>query len=158
MEHTNHRNKHFDKSIEQQYTILALITAAVCMLVGVGIYASAREHILFLEWIGWHGKPCTSTSVWTDWVIYSLPDGLWYLALLLTMDVLRRKASTSKLGRALSTTMMAIAILLPYTLEYAQHLHIIDGTYDRLDILTYCLTLFLFYICKTNSLFLSCFK
>lgn len=147
---------HYPSIEYKRYAVFALVSAAICLLSGVLVYACAREHILFLEWIGWHGVHYTSHEHWKDWVVYNLPDGLWYIALLLTMDVLRRMSQVSMLGKGLSWGMMVIAILLPYVLEYAQKYHIIAGTFDYADVLTYCITLLLYFVlCKTNFLFLS---
>lgn len=142
-----------DKSIVDHYALYSLILAAICLLVGIGIYALAREHILFLECIGWQGVYYTSKSRLMDWVVYNLPDGLWYVALLLLLDVMGRHSQSNRVGRITSTLMMTIAMLLPFVLEYAQKYGAVAGTFDYADILTYCITLILFIVlCKTKLL------
>lgn len=140
-------------------TAYALTAATLCMLLGVGIYACAREHILFMEYVGWHGRHYTSGGIWADWIVYSLPDGLWYMALLLSMVSLGHAYQSSQTERRLSNAMLTIAILLPFLLEFLQKIHIVSGTFDYIDVITYCLTLLIFIsLCKAKSLYLLCCK
>lgn len=139
-------------------TICAIVGAIVCMVLGVIIYASTRENILFMDWLGISGKHYISKGLFVDWIVYSVPDGLWYMALLLVMGSLGRLSQSSQLGRLISMGMMTIAILLPFLLEFAQRAHVIPGTFDYIDILTYSFTLIIYLVlCKTNFLyFLHC--
>ena len=81
-------------------------------------------------------------TVWGYWLVYCLPDGLWYLALLLVQQQMVYAKSV------VSRAIFAAAIALPFVLEGLQAARLIPGTFDYMDILTYLLTLILFICLK----------
>lgn len=125
------------------------IVPIACLVTGTVIYLLFRKDIMFMSWVGVEGRHVdVSDSVFREWVVYSLPDGLWYMALLLAeLEFTQRRC-------ALSIVLFAIAVIFPFVLEILQLTNIIPGTFDWLDIATYCLTLIIFTSCKRKKLYL----
>lgn len=125
------------------------IIAILCLIIGAAIYALCRVDIIFLEVINdpfrlMKYSPSTSKAYY--FIVYCLPDMLWYMSLLLIQHQLLTNLRASKI-------VLYIAIILPFILEGLQYLQIIPGTFDWWDTLCYLLTLILF-LCVKN-LFLS---
>lgn len=131
------------------------IGASVCLVIGFIIYCLSREHILFMDWLGIQGAYINTHHPIVKWTIYCLPDGLWYMALLLLMDMLYQIFGDISNGRIMVFSFMSLSVILPFALELAQKWHIISGTYDIVDIITYLITLFLFVLCEKKVLFSS---
>lgn len=134
------------------------ICAITCLIIGFVIYCVSRSHILFMDWIGIQGTVPVLESAISKWVVYCLPDALWYMALLLLMDILCQKYKDISGHQTVPIIMMSLAILLPFILEFAQKINLIAGTYDILDIFTYLITFLLILICKRNYFLLALFK
>lgn len=125
------------------------IIAILSLIIGAAIYALCRVDILFLEIIDdpfKYMKCIPNKSVISYFIVYCLPDMLWYISLLLIQYKLGINLRASKI-------ILYIAISLPFILEGLQYLHVIHGTFDWWDMLCYLLTLILF-LCVKN-LFLS---
>lgn len=134
------------------------LVALTCLVIGFVIYCTSRSHVLFLDWLGIVGSTPVLQNKIGEWLIYCLPDGLWYMSLLLTMSILCRWYKTMSDYSFWPILMMTVAILLPFLLEIAQEIHLIAGTFDWMDIFTYLLTLISFLVCTRNYFLLPLFK
>lgn len=134
------------------------LCALACLIIGLAIYCVSRSHILFMDWIGIQGTVPVLKGAISKWFVYCLPDGLWYIALLLLMNILCTKYKDISGHQMVPIIMMLLAVILPFFLEFAQKKNIISGTYDILDILTYLITFLLLLICKRNYFLLALFK
>lgn len=131
-------------------TIIRFFISTFFLIVGTGIYFVFRSPIRIFEILGIVQDQIirlNTQNIFAYFLIYCLPDALWYMSLLLLQ--------TSFLGgkRFLNRLLIIIAIVLPFLLEIFQHFEIISGTFDWYDILTYCLTL-IFYLLCLKKLFL----
>lgn len=131
------------------------IIASICLIAGALLYVTSRENILFLDLLNIHSAPSLSLKTgnpFMNWVVFSLPDGLWYWALLLIQSgLLNRKSFVSRLC-------MYVAVVLPFLIEVLQAYHLIRGTFDWIDIITYLFTLILFLLCVGKDSLLSVCK
>ena len=121
--------------------IYIVLGAILLLLIGTGIYFFFRSPIIAFNIF--HIAPDkyiagNTNNPFIYFVVYCLPDALWYMSLLLTQTFFLKE--TGWLNRLL----VGIAISLPFLLEISQHFGLISGTFDWLDIITYCLTLILF--------------
>lgn len=110
---------------------------------GAIIYLIARHDIIFLRWI-----PASVINSFQEYnfddktafgyiIVYCLPDGLWYGALLLLQSTLIGKSYASKV-------IYRISIALPFVWEILQIHNAVPGTFDPLDLCMYLVILFLF--------------
>ena len=118
--------------------------AILCLLVGVGLYVFFRPDALFVTMLNIPTPSCSLTPHY--FILYCLPDGLWYFALLILQYSLLQKNKMSKL-------LLYFAVALPFVLECMQALGWFWGTFDWYDILTYSITLIVFIICVRNPFF-----
>lgn len=125
------------------------IFALASLLAGAIIYITCRTHIIFVEWLHMDAFPswqANTSNPFIYWLVFCLPDGLWYLALLLIQQRLLIKKSF--ISRICAIT----AVLSPFVIEWFQALHWMRGTFDWFDIITYLLILIIFLLCvKRNS-------
>ena len=121
--------------------VLFIVLSALCF--GVLIYATTRTDALYLnQWTSHLSggalkeffQPFLSTISIPQWIIYSLPDGLWMLALMMLMMLIWNFKLHHK-----SLPWLAGAFMTGILFETAQGLHWISGTFDINDI--YCLCL-----------------
>lgn len=75
-----------------------------------------------------------------NWIIYNLPDGLWFYALLSTLSIVWKEYSSKYF-----VMWLLLAIILTYLSEISQAFHIIPGTFDWYDLLAYTIALLIFY-------------
>lgn len=68
---------------------------------------------------------------WT-WIVYNLPDGLWAFSFVGCVILIQKKARSQYLGRWLC---LCLAIMVLF--EFAQHIDLIRGTADLLDVAFY---------------------
>lgn len=116
------------------------ILSFLLLFLGACIYAFFRENIVFLNLIQDPFIPykvLNGDSISFYIIRYCLPDALWYGALLL----IQHKFLTNNI---VSKICLYVSIILPFFIETLQYLHILSGTFDCLDILSYLLTLILF--------------
>lgn len=131
------------------------ITLSLILLIfGTSIYLFFRQDVVFLSWISKDvldflkndiPKIDNSDSLLVYFMLYCLPDALWYAALL-TIQI-----PFYKYG-AVNRFLTLVGILLPFVLEVLQYLMIIRGTFDLLDILTYLSTLIIITLCDRKCL------
>lgn len=117
------------------------------LVIGASIYAFFRVNIIFFDYFG---DPFISIKILLKDTFlynifrYSLPDALWYGALLLIQNNIASKHIISKF-------LFYISVCLPFLLEILQYYRVIPGTFDIVDIIIYLLTLILF-LCLRKKL------
>lgn len=132
------------------HSLIVFCISIILLLIGTGIYFIFRTPIRVFEMIGMSQYKIVTLDTqnpFNYFLIYCLPDALWYMALLLPQIFFF-------LGKGLFNRLFVVmAIILPFLLEILQHFNIIIGTFDWYDILTYCSTLVLYLLC-VKKLFL----
>lgn len=125
------------------------LISVISVAIGTLIYCVWRTDIVFLDWIGVEGNVVsTYRHPLLYWIVYCLPDGLWYMALLCLQKSLYNPSVVW------SKIVLYCAILLPFILEFGQLLNWLPGTFDKWDMITYLLTLFIFVLlCKRKKSF-----
>lgn len=127
------------KLIRSRYIGIAILA----IIIGGLIYLLFRseQHVLvrmtlnsFLGNVLASVRTQTLTWVISDWIIFSLPDGLWLLSYILTMKFIW-KDNFNEVGFIFISIMPISALLL----EFLQIIHICPGTFDFLDIVAYVL-------------------
>ncbi len=130
------------------HNLLIILTISfILLLLGTGIYFTFRTPIRVFEMLGITQCQIVileSKNLYNYFLVYCLPDALWYMSLLLLQTFFL--AGKGLLNRLL----IIIAIILPFLLEIFQYFEIISGTFDWYDILTYCLTLIFYLLCLKN--------
>lgn len=130
------------------------ILASTMLALGGLIYILFREEVIFTSWLRTTlhiNPPICGHIVDGDTIVgyiilFSLADALWYGALLLFDLLLRSDTLYSRVITLLTTS-------FPFIFELLQLCHIIPGTFDCFDILTYLLTLILFLLCSKKFYF-----
>jgi len=132
--------------------------ALLLLVVGVGIYATCRQDVIFLApfretkfleliKINIHYQ---SGNYFTYFLLFCLADVLWYIALLLLQKQYYNRSVANKI-------LFYFAAALPFILEFLQYFKVIAGTFDIVDIIFYLLTFLIFLIIwKRNQLVLFC--
>jgi hypothetical protein len=98
------------------------------LCIGTGIYAVSRPEGTLLSVAFRHGHIHLP-----KWIEYNLPDGLWLFALLNLLQLVWDKPGCFLQLLFWSTVTTALAIVT----EFLQGAHIIKGTFDTMDILSY---------------------
>ena len=87
-------------------------------------------------------RPLIDVQYIPDWILFNLPDGLWTYALM-SFTLLLWQDTPSVFG---AKFWIITAFSLGIALEFGQYLHLIKGTFDWFDVLTYlifnCLSIF----------------
>ena len=134
---------------------MAIILASVTLLVGAMIYVLFRPtHLLMFDWIDNIGLMDLVSRIRPnlkdvpDWVVYSLPDGLWMFSYCLFIGCIW----DFDLKR--SFYVLSILPVFAVTNEIMQHNHLVPGTFDWMDVVAF-LTAYavgVFYIfCSSNK-------
>lgn len=126
-----------------------IIFVVACLLLGTGIYylfrtpiiAFAKLHITQVDI-----QIVNKDNPFIYFLIYCLPDALWYMSLLLVQTLFFKEKGW------LNRLLVGTAISLSFLLETGQYFGFISGTFDLYDILTYCITLILFICLRKISL------
>lgn len=129
----------------KKYNAIILFVSIVLLMIGIGIYSIFRTPIRVFEVLGipqYHIVVLDTKNPFNYFLVYCLPDALWYMSLLLLQTYFLAEKWV------LNRLLIIIAIILPFLLEIFQYFKIILGTFDWYDILTYCLTLILFLCLK----------
>jgi hypothetical protein len=74
-----------------------------------------------------------------NWVIYNLPDGLWFYALISTLALIWDDKSSKYFNFWFFS-----AIILSYLSEFFQALHLIPGTFDWRDLFAYSIAVIIY--------------
>lgn len=121
------------------------------LFLGAFIYAIFRQDVLFCSWIPFEILARIKIDIsyqdchWIIyWVVFCLPDALWYASQIVIQTVLHKEKMTSWL--------LGFTLLLPFIYEIMQAINLIPGTFDWLDVFTYLLTLIVVMLCQKNYL------
>ncbi len=127
--------------------------SSTLLIAGALIYALFRQEVLFLTHIpsdllskikiDIDYNNCTAV---TYFLIFCLPDALWYAALLIFQSALLEKNITAKF-------VFIVSVLLPFIYEMMQKASLIPGTFDWMDIFTYLLTLLILFLCQRKHFY-----
>lgn len=122
------------------------------LLAGTLIYATCRQDAMFLMSVD--SELLAKIKVEIDYAdcnifaymaLFSLPDALWYMALLVFQLGLCSEGLLAKI-------VFGASIALPFVLEVLQKYGVMPGTFDWLDILIYSLTFTIFVLCQQKRL------
>jgi len=108
------------------------------IFIGILIYALFRG-IYIIDPNSYY-FPLFSNNV-PDWILYNLPDGLWFFSLLETVWFIWKGVFSRSF-----LIWIFLCCCLAATSEYLQLINFIPGTYDWLDLLTYFLATSIFLI------------
>ena len=118
--------------------VRTVILATASLLCGAMIYIMFRHtHLLMLNWIDSIGMMGLVNSIrpalWTtpEWVVYSLPDGLWMFSYCLFIGYIW--------DFDLKKCFLLLTILPIYAVsnEIMQYFHIVSGTFDWMDMFAF---------------------
>ncbi|HUR31485.1 MAG TPA: hypothetical protein VMZ69_08620 [Saprospiraceae bacterium] len=122
--------------MQNRWKVIIISTAS--LLLGALLYSATRSESIYLnQFVSQFGdgavlrffqKLIHNTDI-PEWIIYSLPDGLWMFALILLILMLW----DFKLNKG-SFLWVIIAFFLGILFEALQGLHIVRGTFDIIDI------------------------
>ena len=131
--------------------------ALLLLIVGSGIYATCRQNVFFLvpfrgtkflEWIK-IDVHYQNGNIFTYFLLFCLPDVLWYIALLLLQIPFYNRSRTNKI-------FFYVAASLPFIFEFLKYIKVISGTFDIVDIIFYLVTFLIFlFIWKRKQLIIS---
>jgi len=122
--------------------------AILLLLIGGGIYATCRQDVIFLapfretnflDFLKIDISYCDG-NILTYFLLFCLPDILWYAALLLLSK------HFYNCGSIVNKILFYFTISLPFLFEILQYLKILSGTFDIVDIFFYSLTILFFII------------
>lgn len=123
------------------------------LITGALIYAFLRQDILFLTFIPSDllakikiDIDYSNCTIVTYFIIFCLPDALWYAALLIFQSGLSEKDIAAK-------SVFIASVLLPFIYEMMQKTGQIPGTFDWMDIFTYTLTLLILLLCQRKQFY-----
>ena len=119
---------------------LALITITLSLILGAFTYFMTRSESVYLnQWMVDFGlgsvlqffQAQVNNADIPHWMIYSLPDALWMLALTLFILMIW----DFKLHKR-SIPWIALAIIIGILFEIAQRFHMIPGRFDVIDLIS----------------------
>lgn len=129
-----------------QYPASRYLTGSILLLLGGGIYVFFRPSDLF------NGLPVISTLILSfgencpEWILYTLPDALWFSALLCFQTPLKIENKKAK------PLLTVLACLIAPVHEVSQLCSEIPGTYCAYDMSAYCVIIILYLIiCLKNK-------
>lgn len=130
-------------------SVLFYALSLLCFATGGMTYLLFRDRHLagfrLLDWIGF-GTMVDTARRWAshitlpEWVIYSMPDGLWAAAYILLMHEAANEMTERK--RILLASLIPALGLLSETM---QAMGILRGTYDTADMICYATPLAIYY-------------
>lgn len=128
-----------------RYYRIRIIYAILSLLAGVGIYVFCRPHDQYIyTWIpmlNFHTSTHFLEFTLPDWILYSLPDGLWLLSYILIIQTIFPYNTHKQFLYG------GLAFLISCTIEVFQFLSIVPGTGDWRDFIAYSLPItYLIYI------------
>ena len=134
------------------YIALLLLVSGAC------IYTTCRQDMFFLAPL--HGTKFLELikidiryqngNIFTYFLLFCLPDVLWYIALLWLQVQFYNRSISNKI-------LFYFAAALPFILEFLQYFKVIAGTFDIVDIIFYSITFLIFIIVwKRKQLALFC--
>ena len=131
---------------------------AASLVIGFAIYILFRQNVLFIEFLFGVKKGIFShldlSHPLPYFIVYCLPDGLWYLALLHTNNLIGNLEHSHDDKCKLTINIMAISA--PFILEIGQATGFLAGTFDIYDILTYLFILIIYYLWTRRNSAVEC--
>lgn len=123
------------------------------LFIGLCIYVLFRQNVYFLEVLFGMTKGYLCQLDFSHplpyLLVYCVPDGLWYLAILSTNDIIN---STLCAQNDKYTVMLNIIVQsVPFLLEIGQAMGWCAGTFDVYDIITYLITLITYSLCTRKK-------
>lgn len=120
---------------------LHVLHVALPVIAGGWLYVQFRatDHLLF-SWldrlglspaVAWLRAATRGLAPTSEWLLYSLPDGLWLYAFAFTLAYTWREPGTE------ARCWRALPLALGLGSELAQGLGLLEGTFDVADALTY---------------------
>ena len=113
-----------------------LLIATISLGIGILIYITCRSNIWAIDLIGLGHlsfQPKYGNNILFYVFIYSLPDALWYLSLLLLQIQFYHHSIMP------TRILWWCSVALPFIMEILQAIHFVPGTYDIYDIIFYLL-------------------
>ena len=124
---------------------LFLVTVFLPLLAGALIYILGHKaDYNFMVWLGIKSKYHVS---FPDWMVFNLPDGLWFYALCNFLALVWANDARHYLWWVMPCFVLAILS------EFGQKYRVIEGTFDTADILAYTLALLVFFITNKTPVF-----
>lgn len=129
--------------------VIAALLASVTLVGGAMIYVCFRPtHLLLFKWIDRFGlldfayRLRLNLKDIPEWVVYSLPDGLWTFSYCLFIGTIWN------FNLKKSFFFLVILPVFAVANEIMQYFHIVSGTFDWMDVMAFLIafTLGLFYI------------
>lgn len=131
---------------------------AASLVIGACIYLLFRQDTLFVEYLFGIKEGIFShldlSHPLSYFLVYCLPDGLWYLALLHTNNLISH-TPYSHHDRC-SSVINIMVMSAPFILEIGQATGHLAGTFDICDLLTYLFTLIAYSIWARKKSFKEC--
>lgn len=131
---------------------------AASLVIGFGIYILFRQNVLFIEFLFGVKKGILShldlSHPLPYFIVYCLPDGLWYLALLHTNNLIGNLQHSHNDRCKLIINIMAMSA--PFILEIGQAIGFLAGTFDICDVLTYLFILIIYSLWARRNLAMQC--
>lgn len=122
--------------------VITFVLSCMCFLVGGLIYVTFRsETLVMFDWFHALGIDDLVSSLrdlgasflpLPDWLLYSLPDGLWTLSYVLVMSALWDFDFHSH------WKMFGLIPFIAISSEFLQLLGLIHGSFDWMDLFAYC--------------------
>lgn len=130
---------------------LRVFLSLVLLLIGFLIYYLFRPYALLRGLFGISPTLQISQDFFQNLIVYTLPDSLWYSALLVLLPNFWW-CSEYRTVRFLSI----IYIVLPFIHEFGQCFNIFPGTFSIMDLIMYAVVLVIFIIIwRKNKILLS---
>jgi hypothetical protein len=139
----------------------ATYIAIILLVGGCAIYATCRQDIIFFRYLGsntglleWMRIDIhyEQGNILTYFLLFCLPDMLWYLALLLFQKQFYNRSRTNKI-------LFYAAASLPFVFEILQYFKVLSGTFDIMDVFFYSLIFITFIIIwKKNQVRAFCLR
>lgn len=104
--------------------------AALMLASAVGIYLTSRPEVILRGYARLLPLTALPEGAFFRYIVYSLPDALWYASLLTLQSNPFRK-------KGLERTAALCALLLPYLHEGLQGCGAVGGTFCMLDLISY---------------------
>lgn len=127
--------------------VIRLLLAVLMTIIGGLLYIFTRQGIVFFRVISdsiinqFNNTIIDCSSTFQYIIVYCLPDGLWYGALILFQSVFLNNTIISK-------TIFGVSILLPFIWELLQLMKVLPGTFDPFDVVVCFFTLIILILCQ----------
>lgn len=122
-------------------TISTFFHVFIPILLGTTIYLLFRPTTLkvfsWVRYLGWEeavmgaqATVSTQAKIIPNWILFSLPDGLWAYSLTCSMLMIWRDSASSQ-----RYLWISMGLLLSLGGEFGQFVHLVPGVVDQLDVI-----------------------